>query len=151
MRRSILAILGILSLLALALATGCTSVSSSAIRTDGLTPRRHIGAVRIYAVVPPVNVRVVGVVEVHAVNEEANVERLVPEFMRRVAELGGTGAVIDHVTTTFEVRNEVRAESYAYSCGFRQSCWGTRFVPYSVTIRVLRIDGRAIVPEGKTP
>jgi len=144
-------ILAILLFALLAPSTGCTSVSSSAIRTDGMPARKHVGGVRIYTVLPPENVRVVGVVEVHALNDEANVARLMPEFIRRVAELGGTGAIVDHITTSYETRNEVRAESYSYPCGFRQSCWGTRFVPYTVTLRLLSIDGRALVPEATPP
>lgn len=132
--------------LGLASATGCTSVSSSAVRTDGGYARKHLGPVRIYAVVPPEGARVIGMIEVHAVNEEANVERLMPEFVRRVAELGGTGGVIDQVQTHYEMRTEYRTESYAVPCGRGSTCWSTRIVPYTYQIRVLSIQGRALLP-----
>lgn len=129
-----------------AFATACSSVGSSAVRVDGGLPQRHLGAVRIYALTPPPNVRVVGVVEVHAVNDEANVEKLMPVFMRRVADIGATGGVIDQVVTRFELRTEMRPVSYSYPCGFRHTCWGTRFEPYTYTLRTLSIQGRAILP-----
>jgi hypothetical protein len=125
---------------------GCTSVGSSAIRTDGALSGRHVGAVRVYAIVPPQGVRVIGVVEVHAVNEEANVETLMPVFMKRVADIGGTGGVVDQLQTHYELRTEFRQESYSYPCGHRQTCWGTRLVPYQHLVRILSIQGRALLP-----
>ena len=125
---------------------GCSSVGSSAVRTDGAHTGRHVGAVRVYAIMPPDGVRVVGVVEVHAMNEEANVETLMPVFMKRVADIGGTGAVVDQLQTHYEIRTEYRHESYSYPCGYRQTCWGTRIVPYQHQVRILSIQGRAILP-----
>lgn len=126
--------------------TGCSSVGSSAVRTDGVMSGRHMGAVRIYAVMPPNGVRVVGVVEVHAVNQEANIEQLMPVFMKRVADIGGTGGVVDQLVTSYELRTEYRTESYSYPCGYKQTCWGTRVVPYQYQVRILSIQGRALVP-----
>lgn len=139
-------VLGSLSGLSLLFALGCSSVGSSAVRTDGGFAGRHMGAVRVYAVVPPNGVRVIGLVEVHAVNEEANVETLMPVFMKRVADIGGTGGVIDDVQTHFEMRTEWRTEHYSYPCGYRSTCWSTRVVPYTYQIRMLRITGRALLP-----
>ncbi len=135
-----------LGLASLGAATGCTSVSSSAVRVDGGVARKHLGPVRVYAVVPPEGVRVIGMVEVHAVNEEANVERLMPELLRRVAELGGTGVVVDQVQTHYEMRTEYRTESYAVPCGRGATCWSTRIVPYTYQIRILSLQGRALLP-----
>lgn len=132
--------------LAMLAGVGCSSVGSSAVRTDGVVTGRHMGAVRVYAVMPPNGVRVVGVVEVHAVNEEANFEQLMPVFMKRVADIGGTGGVVDQVLTHYEIRTEYRTESYSYPCGYRQTCWGTRVVPYQYQVRILSIQGRALVP-----
>jgi hypothetical protein len=109
-------------------------------------PRRHLGAVRIYAVVPPDGVRVVGTVEVHAVNDEANIETLMPVFMKRIADLGATGGTIDHVQTGYEMRTEYRTESFAVPCGYRQTCWSSRIVPYTFQVRILSIQGRALLP-----
>jgi hypothetical protein len=127
-------------------ALGCTSVGSSAVRTDGAWTQKHHGAVRIYAVVPPQGVRIIGMVEVHAVNQEANFETLMPVFMKRVADIGGTGGVVDRVETHYEIRTEYRTESYAVPCGYGRTCWSTRIVPYQYQIRILRIEGRALLP-----
>ncbi len=124
----------------------CTSVGSSAVRTDGGWTQKHMGPVRIYAVVLPDQVRVVGMVEVHAVNDEANFERLIPVFMKRVADIGATGGIIDHVNSWFEMRTEWRTESYAIPCGYRSTCWSTRVVPYTYQVRILSIQGRALLP-----
>ncbi|GAC1353114.1 MAG: hypothetical protein NVSMB1_23100 [Polyangiales bacterium] len=116
-------------------------------RTDGLPSQRNIGAVRVYAVSMPSGARVIGVIEVHAINDEANVERLMPTFMKRVADLGGSGAMVDAVVTHYEERTGMRVESYAFPCGRGQTCWGSRFVPYVYTVRLLSIQGRALVPD----
>ena len=125
---------------------GCSSVGSSAVRTDGAWTQKHLGAVRIYAVIPPSAVRVIGMVEVHALNQEANVETLMPVFMKRVADIGGTGGIVDNVHTHYEIRTEYRTESYAVPCGYRSTCWQTRIVPYQYQVRILRIQGRALLP-----
>lgn len=127
-------------------AAACSSVGSSAVRTDGSYTQKHMGAVRIYAVVPPNGVRVIGMVEVHAINQEANFETLMPVFMKRVADIGGTGGVVDRVNTHYEIRTEYRTESYAVPCGYGRTCWSTRIVPYQYQIRILRIEGRALLP-----
>jgi hypothetical protein len=125
---------------------GCTSVGGSAVRTDGGWAQKNMGAVRIYAVVPPNGVRVIGFVEVHAVNEEANFEVLMPAFVKRVAEIGGSGGIVDHVQTGYEMRTEYRTESYSVPCGYKQTCWTTRVVPYTYQVRILSIQGRALLP-----
>ena len=136
-----------LGALALSALGGCSSVGSSAVRTDGMMPRANVGGVRVYGVTQPGNTRVIGMVEVHAVQDEANLETLMPVFIQRVAQLGGTGGVIDNVLTGYEWRTEMRMESYSYPCGFRHSCFGSRMMPYTYEVRYLTIQGRAIVPE----
>ncbi|MGZ5969207.1 MAG: hypothetical protein ACXWP4_16150, partial [Polyangiales bacterium] len=75
-----------------------------------------------------------------------NVEVLMPAFAKRVAEIGGTGGVVDHVQTAFEMRTEWRTESYAVPCGYKATCWTTRVVPYTYQVRILSIQGRALLP-----
>ena len=142
--RSLLAPLTAAALLALG-ALGCSSVHSSAVRTDGMSAQRNVGAIRLYGVQQPGNTRVVGMVEVHAVNEEANIETLMPVFMQRVAELGGSGGVVDHVDTGYEWRTEMHMETYAYPCG-RTTCYSSHLVPYTYEVRFLTISGRALLP-----
>jgi len=112
--------------------------------------RGIIPSVRVYAIAPPPNTRVVGFVEVHAVQDEANIQTLMPVFIRRVAQLGGSGGVVDHVLTGYEWRTEMRYESFAYPCGFRATCYGSHLVPYTYEVRFLTIQGRAIVPTDAT-
>ena len=133
------------------LAAGCSSVGSSAVRTDGLAPRAQVGPVRVYAIAAPPGARVIGVVEVHAINEEANIEKLMPVFLTRVAQLGGSGGVVDHVLTGYEWRTEMRMESYSYPCGYRGTCMSSRMVPYTYEVRFLTIQGRALVPDNVAP
>jgi hypothetical protein len=125
---------------------GCSSVGSSAVSTGGMPPRPNVGPVRVYAIAPPPDTRVVGFVEVHAIQDEANLETLMPVFLRRVRELGGSGGVVDHVLTGYEWRTEMRYESFAYPCGYRATCYGSHLVPFTYEVRFLTIQGRAIVP-----
>jgi hypothetical protein len=69
-----------------------------------------------------------------------------PAFIKRVAEIGGTGGIVDHVQTGYELRTEYRTESYAVPCGYRSTCWTTRVVPYTYQVRILSIQGRALLP-----
>jgi len=131
---------------ALTVTTGCSSVGGSAVRTDGGWAQKNVGAVRIYAVLPPSGVRVIGFVEVHAINEEANVEVLMPAFTRKVAEIGGSGGVVDHVQTAYATRTDWRVETHAVPCGYRGTCYTTHVVPYTYQIRILSIQGRALLP-----
>ena len=133
--------------LSCAASTACSSVGSSAVRTDGMMPRPNVGGVRVYGITQPANTRVIGQVEVHAIQEEANLETLMPVFIQRVAQLGGTGGVIDNVLTGYEWRTEMRMETYSYPCGMRHSCFSSRMMPYTYEVRFLTIQGRAIVPE----
>ena len=142
MRFSILA-----AVASLVFAAGCSSVGSSAVSTGGMPPRPNVGPVRVYAIGAPPSTRVVGFVEVHAVQDEANIQTLMPVFLRRVRELGGSGGVVDHVLTGYEWRTEMRYESFAYPCGYRATCYGTHLVPFTYEVRYLTIQGRAIVPE----
>jgi hypothetical protein len=136
----------LLAIASLAFAAGCSSVGSSAVPTGGMAPRPNVGPVRVYAIAPPPQTRVVGFVEVHAVQDEANIQTLMPVFLRRVRELGGSGGVVDHVLTGYEWRTEMRYESFAYPCGYRATCYGTHLVPFTYEVRYLTIQGRAIVP-----
>ena len=147
MRSSLATVLAACALLG----AGCSTVGSSAVRTDGMAPRANVGAVRVYGITEPANVRVIGMVEVHAIQQEANLETLMPVFIHRVALLGGTGGVVDHVLTGYEWRTEMRMESYAFPCGYRMTCYSSHLVPYTYEVRFLTIQGRAIVPAGSAP
>jgi hypothetical protein len=128
-----------------ALALGCSSIGGSAIRTGPLRlPPRH-GAIAVFAAAQPPRGTELGVVEVHAEQTEANVETLVPLFVRKVAALGGNAAVIDDVVTTFDIAAHPYTETFTYSCGFRATCVGERTSIVTSEDMIMSIRGRAIL------
>ena len=128
-------------------AIGCTSGHSAARPYGGARLPRHLGEVAIYGITAPSGSRLVGDVFVEGAGDEANVEILIPELKSRVADLGATGAVIDRVETDFRWVTETRTVTYTYPCGYHRVCTGVRFEPYQRELRVLRLFGRAVLPE----
>ena len=97
----------------------------------------------VYAANVPDSATELGRVEVRAEGVDANIELLLPEFLDKVASLGGDAAVIDAVDARFDLVQGATAESYLYPCAFR-SCVGTRMVPATTEILVLVMRGRAM-------
>src|SRR3954467_6064076 len=83
--------------------SGCSSVGGSAIRTGPVQMPAYTGPVAIYSTgqAPPGAVDLGGV-EVHAAQQEATVDTLLPEFVRKAAEIGGNIAVVDGIRARFE-------------------------------------------------
>jgi hypothetical protein len=119
---------------------GCTTVHES-------PWLRVVPNLRLYSLEVPADARVVGEVKVEGVDEEANVDSLLPQFQRRVRELGGTGGIVDRIWTTYELRTVLRPESIPVACGYYATCFVTRVVPVTTEARVLRIQGRALAPD----
>jgi hypothetical protein len=127
-------------------ASGCSSVGGSAVRTSALAPPPHGGVVALYASgVVPQGALPVGVVEVHASEGEATIEALLPLFVRRVSQLGGTIAVLDSTDTRFDIAPVPHTESYAVPCGYRGMCFASRTVFTNAEIMTLTLRGRAFV------
>lgn len=122
---------------------GCSSVSGSAIPTGPVRLAPHAGPVAIYAASEPAGAAVVGVVEVHAVGSEANVETLLPAFVEKVASVGGDAAVVDDVGARFDLVTHVQTETYTYPCG-NTVCTGTRSYPVTHEVMTLFMTGRAV-------
>jgi hypothetical protein len=84
-----------------------------------------------------------GVVEVHAAQDEANVEELLPLFLQKVAALGGNAAVIDDVQARFEIFYRPYSDTYMYWCGYRTPCATTRTYPLHEEVMIVTMHGRA--------
>jgi hypothetical protein len=145
--------------LALALAlggTGCSSVGGSAIRTGPVQLPAYAGPVSVYATgQPPPGAVDLGVVEVHAAQQEGTVETLIPQFVRKVAEIGGDAAVVDGVRARFELVGRTHVETFYYTCGLGATCAGTRVYAANDELMLVSVFGRAfsthVVPPGEQP
>lgn len=144
------------ALSAIALLGGCSSVGGSAIRTGPVQLPSYSGPVAIYSTgqAPPGAVDL-GVVEVHASQQEGTVDTLLPQFVRRVAQIGGNVAVIDGIRARFELVGRTHVETYYYTCGLGSTCAGTRVYSANDELMVVSMYGRAfstrVVPPGEQP
>ena len=142
--------------LCLLVTTGCSSVGGSAIRTGPVQLASYSGPVSIYSTgqAPPGAVDL-GVVEVHATQQEGTVDTLLPQFVRRVAQIGGNVAVIDGIHARFELVGRTHVETYYYTCGMGSTCAGTRVYSANDELMVVSMYGRAfstrVVPTGEEP
>ena len=135
---------------------GCSSVGGSAIRTGPVSMPSYSGAVAIYSngKAPPGAVDL-GVVEVHATQQEGTVDTLLPQFVAKAAQIGGNVAVIDGVRARFEVLGRAQVETFYYTCNFGSTCSGTRVYSANEEVMIVSIFGRAFstsaVPPGEQP
>jgi hypothetical protein len=134
----------------------CSSVSGSAIRTGPVQLPAYTGPVAIYSTgqAPPGAVDL-GVVEVHASQQEGTVDTLMPQFVRKAAEIGGNVAVIDGIRARFELVGRTHIETFYYTCGLGATCAGTRVYAANDEVMVVSVFGRAFstqaVPPGEEP
>ncbi len=133
-----------LAVLGLALG-GCSSVGGSAIRTGPVQLPAWSGPVAIYSMGQgPSGAVDLGVVEVHAAQQEATVDTLLPQFVHRVAAIGGDVAVIEGIRARFEVAGRTHVETFYYSCGLGATCAGTRVYTTNDELMVVSMFGRAM-------
>jgi hypothetical protein len=136
--------------------TGCSSVGGSAIRTGPVQLPAYTGPVAIYSTgqAPPGAVDL-GVVEVHASQQEGTVDTLMPQFVRKVAQIGGNVAVVDGIRARFELVGRTHIETFYYTCGLGATCAGTRVYAANDELMVVSVFGRAfstqVVPPGEQP
>ena len=141
--------------LALALA-GCTSVGGSAVRTGPVSLPAYAGPVAVYAAgqAPPGAVDL-GVVEVHAAQQEATIDTLLPQFVQKVAQIGGNVAVVDGIRARFELIGRSHVETFYYTCNMGATCAGTRVYAANDEVMIVSVFGRAfstqVVPPGEEP
>ncbi|WP_394825717.1 hypothetical protein [Pendulispora albinea] len=117
---------------------------SNASRTGALKLPARSGAVGIYTMSPPPGADDLGIVEVQARGDNSAVETLLPEFARRVAELGGNAAWIEQVSARFQIVSYM-ARGIGYTCGPRDACLGASATyPYPREIMVVSMRGHAL-------
>lgn len=127
---------------------GCSSVGGSAIRTGSVQLPSYTGPVAIYALgKPPAGAVDLGVVEVHAAQQEATVDTLLPQFVAKVAQIGGNVAVIEGTRARFELAGRMHIETFYYPCALGSTCAGTRVYPVNEEIMVVSIFGRAMTTQ----
>ena len=127
---------------------GCSSVGGSAIRTGPVQLPAYAGPVAIYAMgQPPPGAVDLGVVEVHAAQQEATVDTLLPQFVRKVAQIGGNVAVIEGTRARFELAGRTHVETFYYTCGLGATCAGTRVYSTNDEIMVVSMFGRAMTTQ----
>jgi hypothetical protein len=136
--------------------TACSSIGGSAIRTGPVQMPAYTGPVAIYSTgQPPPGAVDLGVVEVHATQQEATVDTLMPQFVRKVAEIGGNVAVMDGIRARFELVGRTHIETFYYTCGLGATCAGTRVYQANEEMMIVSVFGRAFsttaVPPGEQP
>jgi hypothetical protein len=125
-------------------ATGCSSVGASAVRTGPLHLSPHVGPVALYAAGEPVSGADLGLVEVHAAQNEATIETLLPLFVQKAAQIGGNAAVVESVRARFEIVTHPQIETYTYACGYNATCTGTRTYAINDEVMLVTIRGHAV-------
>lgn len=131
---------------------GCSSVGGSAIRTGPVQLPAYSGPVAIYPTgTPPAGAVDLGVVEVHAMQQEATVETLLPQFVAKVAQIGGNVAVIEGIRARFEMMGRTHVETFYYTCGAGFTCAGTRVYAANDELMTVSIFGRAMTTNAPAP
>lgn len=121
------------------LSAACTSTRSSAAPTATLHRAPHRGAVTVSLTRDPPGGVELGRVEASTLG---TVDELIPEFVERVASLGGNYARIDELGTRFEW--QWRPVTSTYNCGtFRFPMTCTRTYMVHEEVATLRAVGRA--------
>jgi hypothetical protein len=124
--------------------SACSSVGGSAVRTGPVQLPAYSGPVAIYSSgQPPPGAVDLGVVEVHASQDEGTVDTLLPQLVRKVAQIGGNVAVVDGVRARFELVGRMHVETFYYTCGLSMTCAGTRVYPANYELMVVSMFGRA--------
>jgi hypothetical protein len=127
---------------------GCSSLGGTAIRTGAVQLPSYSGPVALYAVAkPPANAVDLGVVEVHASQQEASVATLLPQFVKKVADIGGNVAVIEGVRARFDVAGHTQVETFYYTCAMGMTCAGTRAYSTADEIMVVSMFGHAMTTQ----
>jgi hypothetical protein len=137
-----LLIIGVLAI------AGCSSIGGSAIRTGPVHLPAYSGPVAIYpmGVAPPGAVDL-GVVEVHAYQQEATVDTLLPQFVAKVAQIGGNVALIEGIRARFDLAGRTHVETFYYTCNLGATCAGTRVYSTNDELMILSIFGRAMTTQ----
>jgi hypothetical protein len=146
------------AVLLLLFASGCSSMGGSAIRTGPTQMPAYNGPVAIYSTgQPPPGAVDLGVVEVHAAQQEATIDELLPQFVKKVAVIGGNVAVVDGIRARFELAARTHLETYYYTgtgaggCPMGATCAGTRAYAANDELMIVSIFGRAFTTQAQPP
>jgi hypothetical protein len=124
-------------------------MGGSAIRTGPVQMPAYRGPVSIYSSgQPPPGATDLGIVEVHAAQQEGTIDDLLPQFVRKVAQIGGNIAVIDGIRARFEIVGRTHVETYYYTCGLGATCAGTRVYTANDELMIVSVFGHAFTTLG---
>lgn len=124
---------------------GCTRIQSSSVAT-GPAANAYSGRVTVRATSIPDRAVQLGIVEAHG--NVVEVDKVMPEFVNRVAKLGGNYGKVDDIRTKFELSTQSKTESY--SCGtYKSPRTCTRSVTKTVEHATTTILGRAFLVEDR--
>lgn len=127
------------------LASGCSSLRSSAIPTGSVRHRPYQGHVSVSLTRDPPGGVELGVVEA---SSYTTIEEVVPEFVERVAGLGGNYARIDRIFTRYQW--VTRPVQQSYNCGsVRFPMYCSRTYYQQEEIATLHAAGRAFRVGGR--
>jgi len=122
-------------------AAGCEPpVVSSAVPTSAARLGLPARPVYLSSLAVPPQARELGVVQAHS--DQTDIRRIVPEFVARVAALGGNFGKIDDITTTYEIKTVTSHQTY--SCGsVNAPATCSRMVTSHIEVPTTRVLGRA--------
>jgi hypothetical protein len=127
---------------------GCSTMGGSALRTGPVQMPAYSGPVAIYSLgKPPENAVDLGVVEVHASQREATLEQLLPQFARKVADIGGNIAVVEGIRARFDFAGHTQVETFYYTCALGATCAGTRAYSTNDEIMTVSMFGHAMTTQ----
>jgi hypothetical protein len=122
------------------------------VRTGPVQLPQYTGEVAVYAAQPPPPDAVdLGVVEVHGAQQEANISLLLPELVRRVAQIGGNVVLVEGVRARFDMVARNQVETFYYTCGLNYTCAGTRTYTINDEVMTVTMFGRALSTRAKAP
>ena len=127
-------------------AVGCADVTSVAIPTSGRVLPPRTGPVAVYAAYsPPSGARELGVIDVRAPSESADLQKLFDELIQRTLDLGGNAVAIDWMGAKIELVSSMMTTSMMM-CG-RVTCVASTMPPPEHEVMTVLLHGRALFIE----
>ena len=134
---------------------GLTQVGCHAVSSYGVATREargpSSGAVAIFATQAPAEGHELGIVEARGSLEDASVEVLFPELVRRVQELGGNALVLDQTDARFQLVTTWSSYQQVIPCGSRGFCSSWQTMPTTHEEAQVVLRGRAWLLPGRAP
>ena len=72
---------------------------------------------------------------------------LLPQFIRKVAQIGGNVALIEGIRARFELAGRTHVETFYYTCAMGATCAGTRVYSTNDELMIVSIFGRAMTTQ----